>query len=90
MDVDNIWLVRPELVGQARAAYMEMYEKADDQQKEIIERAIERFVGIKEAFEKMEWCCVKWTSGGGAVMHGHAGFRRYIEDLVEDSIEEHP
>jgi hypothetical protein len=87
-DIDNIWLVRPELVEQARAAYMEMYEKADDQQKEIIEKAIEGFVGSKEAFEKMEWCCVKWSAGGAADMSGHAGFRRYIEDLVEDSMEE--
>lgn len=46
------------------------------------------FVGSKEAFEKMEWCCVKWSAGGAADMSGHAGFRRYIEDLVEDSMEE--
>ena len=80
--------MRPGLVEQARAAYIEMYEKADDQQKKIIERAIEGFVGSKEAFEKMEWCCIKWMAGGAACMTAHAGFRRYIEELVEDSMKE--
>jgi len=28
-DIDNIWLVPPELVKQARSAYLEMYEKAN-------------------------------------------------------------
>jgi len=86
-DIDNIWLVPPELVKQARTAYLEMYEKADDQQKKIIEEAIEKFAGSKETFEKLEWCCVKWAAGGSATMDGYAGFGRYIEDLVYGGIE---
>ncbi|KAF2100196.1 hypothetical protein NA57DRAFT_54295 [Rhizodiscina lignyota] len=87
-DVENTWLVRPELVERARVAYMEMYEKADDQQKKIIERAIEEFVGSKEAFEKLEWCCVRWSAGGAAAMRGHAGFRRYVEHVVKQGTED--
>lgn len=87
MDVENLWLVQPELVKQARAAYMEMYEKADDEQKKVIEKAIHGFVGSFEAFQKLEWCLVKWSSGGAAMMQGYAGFRRYIEDLVKEGAE---
>jgi hypothetical protein len=89
-DIDNIWLVHPELVKQARAAYVEMYEKADDQQKKIIEKAIEGFVGSWEAFQEIEWCCIKWAAGGAAMMQGYAGFRRYSEHLVKDSAEKKP
>ena len=45
-------------------------------------------MGTKEAFQQMELCCVQWSSGGAAMMDGHAEFRRYIENLVEDSAEE--
>lgn len=84
-DVDNLWLVHPGLVTECKAAYKQMYEKADEKQKKIIVRAMEAFAGSKEEFEQLQWCCVKWSSGGAATATAYASFRRYMECLVEDS-----
>jgi hypothetical protein len=85
-DIDNLWLVHPGLVAQAKVAYGQMYERANDSQRRLIDRAMESFAGSRAAFEKLEWCCVKWMSGGAACMSGHAGFRQYIQDLAEDTL----
>ncbi|KAF2671965.1 hypothetical protein BT63DRAFT_437870 [Microthyrium microscopicum] len=84
---DNVWLVQPYLFEQAKAAYQQMYDRADAGQKYIIERAMEGVAGSKEDFEKMEWAVITWASGSSANMVGYGGFRRYLQDSIEDSSE---
>jgi len=54
-------------------------------QKRAILKAMEAFAWSEEAFEKLQWCCVKQTVGSGPDSIAHAGFRRYTQDLVDDS-----
>jgi hypothetical protein len=86
-DIDNLWLVEPELVRHARDVYKQMYGCArEEKQKKQIERAVREFVGTWEQFDKLEWCCVKWSAGGSACLSAYAGFRKYLEEVVEDRI----
>ncbi|EME39329.1 hypothetical protein DOTSEDRAFT_75144 [Dothistroma septosporum NZE10] len=86
-DIDNIWLVHPQLVEQCRNAYHEMYRKANTKQRRLITLAMESFAGSKEAFEQMHWCCVTWAAGGSACMTAYASFRDYIEGVTMESME---
>lgn len=85
-DIDNLWLVEPEFVKRARDVYHEMYERAvDDRQRQKLERAIRDFAGSRQKFDELGWCCIKWSAGGAANMTVYAGFRNYLEDVVERS-----
>ena len=84
-DIDSIWLVHPRLVAQARGAYMKMHEVANGEQRKVLERAIQAFAGSMDAFEKLEWCCVKSSSGGAATMIWYSGFRKYLESVTAES-----
>ncbi|KAK4500136.1 hypothetical protein PRZ48_008322 [Zasmidium cellare] len=86
-DIDNLWLVHPGLVEQVREKYHEMYVKGNEKQKKVIKRAMEAFAGSKEAFESMHWCFAKWSSGGSASMSFYASFTKYLEHIVDKSIE---
>jgi hypothetical protein len=86
-DIDNVWLVRPELVRQAKDAYKTMYKRANKKQKRTIDRAIEAFAGSKEEFNRLKWCCVTWASGGYATMASYMSFARYLEVVTASSME---
>ena len=86
-DIHNLWLVTPELVEQARTAYHDIYREADEQQRAVIDRAIESFVGTWEDFDQLRWCCVIWASGSAAYMKAYPSFQRYLERLVASSME---
>jgi hypothetical protein len=84
-DIDNLWLVHPQLVEECKIAYNEMFEKGDERQKKTIVMAMEAFAGSKDEFEKLEWCCVMWSSGGSASLSAYASFRHYLLYLVQES-----
>ncbi|KAI9707991.1 MAG: hypothetical protein M1820_004410 [Bogoriella megaspora] len=86
-DIDNLWLVHPGLVKEAREAYLKMYEAANDEQRKVLNRAIEAFAGSMEAFKDLEWCCVKWSAGGSATMQSYCSFRKYLETATLESQE---
>ncbi|KAI9656887.1 MAG: hypothetical protein M1821_003526 [Bathelium mastoideum] len=86
-DIDNLWLVHPNLVNEAREVYLKMHQAASKEQKKVLERAIEAFAGSMDAFKKPEWCCVKWSSGGAATMESYSSFRKYLESVTLDSQE---
>ncbi|KAF2166403.1 hypothetical protein M409DRAFT_54755 [Zasmidium cellare ATCC 36951] len=86
-DIDNLWLVHPGLVEQAREQYHKMYVNGDEKQKNVIKRAMESFAGSKDAFESMHWCFAKWSSGGSASMTFYPSFTKYLEHIVDRSME---
>ncbi|KAK7704693.1 hypothetical protein SLS64_008458 [Diaporthe eres] len=87
-DIDDLWLVHPELVQKAKRAYLEMLENGDEMQKKILHRNMKDFAGSMERFMKLEWCCVKNSSGGAATTRVFSSFRSYLESVVEDSGED--
>ena len=84
-DIDNLWLVHPKLVDESRRVYLEMYEKANEEQKKLILRKVEAFAGSMEKFKELEWCCFLWSSGGAACFEEYPSFRAYLETVVESS-----
>lgn len=87
-DIDDLWLVHPELVQKAKRAYLEMLENGDEMQKKILQRAMKEFAGSMERFMELEWCCVKNSCGGAATMTVFPSFRAYLESVVEASGED--
>lgn len=87
-DIDDLWLVHPELVQEAKRAYLVMLENGDEMQKKILQRAMKDFAGSMERFIKVEWCCVKNSSGGAATSAVFSSFRSYLESVVQDSVED--
>lgn len=87
-DIDDVWLVPPELVQKAKSAYLEMLENGDGMHKKILQRAMKDFAGSMEQFMELEWCCIKSSSGGAATTTVFSSFRSYLEDVVEDSGED--
>lgn len=84
-DIDDLWLIPPELVHKAKSAYLEMLEKGDAMEKKILQRAMEDFAGSMERFMKLEWCCIKNTCGSGPACHVFSNFRSYLESVVDNS-----
>ncbi|KAG6366545.1 hypothetical protein INS49_000722 [Diaporthe citri] len=87
-DIDDLWLVHPDLVQKAKRAYLEMLENGDEMQKKILQRAMKDFAGSMERFTELEWCCVKNSSGGAATSAVFSSFRSYLESVVEASGED--
>jgi hypothetical protein len=46
---------------------------------------VEDFVGSMGEFEKLDWCCVTWASGGAAQMDGYKSFKAYLSHVAEKS-----
>ncbi|KAK8031599.1 hypothetical protein PG990_001333 [Apiospora arundinis] len=86
-DIDDLWLVPPKLVQEAKESYLKMLENGDEMQQKILRRAMGDFAGSMEAFESLEWCCVKNSSGGSACRTFYPSFRAYLEDVVDQSAE---
>jgi hypothetical protein len=85
-DVENVWLVHPDVVREAREAYKGMREAAiEERQRRLLDRAVREFCGGWEAFEELEWACCRWSSGGAANLVCYPSFRKYLEVLVESS-----
>ncbi|KAK8111976.1 uncharacterized protein PG998_008433 [Apiospora kogelbergensis] len=86
-DIDDLWLVPPKLVHEAKGTYLKMLENGDEMQKKILKNAIRDFAGSVEEFEKLEWCFVKNTVGSGPEMNVYSSFRAYLESLIDASAE---
>lgn len=87
-DIDDLWLVPPELVQKAKSAYLEMLENGDEMHKKILQRAMKDFAGSMERFMELEWCCVRNASGGAATTEVFSSFRSYLETVVSTSGED--
>lgn len=86
-DIENLWLVRPELVKSVRDTYYGIHQKANEEQKKVIDSQIESFAGSREEFDKLEWCCVRWASGGAAQLTAWKHFGQYVEDTAQEAKE---
>lgn len=84
-DIDDLWLVPPELVQKAKSAYLEMLKNGNEMHKKILQRAMKDFAGSMERFMELEWCCIRNASGGAATTEVFSGFRSYLETVVGDS-----
>lgn len=87
-DIDDLWLVHPETVKKAKRAYLEMLENGNEMEKKILQRAMKDFARSMELFMRLEWCCVKSSSGGAATTTVFASFRSYLESVVDGSEED--
>lgn len=83
-DIDDLWLVPPELVQKAKSAYLEMLENGNEMHRKILQRAMKDFASM-ERFMELEWCCIRNASGGAATTEVFSSFRSYLETVVGDS-----
>jgi hypothetical protein len=82
--IDNTWLVPPSTIEPIKNAIRGMLEdeQLGEREKQSVRRAISDFAGSEQQWEKMEWACVTWASGGTAAMYVHPSFKAYLEDVV--------
>lgn len=73
---DYLFLAPPDVVAATREAYYVMYDRADEKQRAVIERAIEAFAGSRDAFDRLEWVCLKVFD---IYTTGYPSFSRYLE-----------
>jgi hypothetical protein len=85
-DIDNTWLLPPSTITPIKDAVKKMLddETLGEGEKGSVRAAIRDFAGSEEGWEKMEWACVTWASGGTAAMFVYPGFRAWLEDVVEE------
>ncbi|KEQ91246.1 hypothetical protein AUEXF2481DRAFT_505411 [Aureobasidium subglaciale EXF-2481] len=79
-DIDDLWLVPPELMQRTREHYKKLYAVVDDNGKRTIERAIDNFAGSWEDWEKLDWGCVYCARGGGNGWGIYKSFKAWLED----------
>ncbi|KAH7070463.1 hypothetical protein BKA63DRAFT_518477 [Paraphoma chrysanthemicola] len=88
-DIDNIFLIAPESVERVKEEVRSIMESKDEkvtqEVKDSVTRMVEDFAGSMEEFNKMEWCCVTWASGGAAEMTGFKNFKAYLSHVAESS-----
>lgn len=88
-DIDNIFLIAPEPVERVKEEVRSILESKDEkvtqEVKDSVTRMAEDFAGSLEDFNKMEWCCVTWASGGAAEMSGFKSFKAYLSHVAESS-----
>ncbi|KAF2004485.1 hypothetical protein P154DRAFT_485155 [Amniculicola lignicola CBS 123094] len=85
-DIFYIWLLPPANVAEMQAKLTELLEDDElgEDKKEKIRNSMTEFAGSMEAFEKLEWCCVRWAAGSGASMTVYPSFRAYLGELAEE------
>ncbi|KAI5204841.1 hypothetical protein E4T39_03449 [Aureobasidium subglaciale] len=79
-DVDDLWLVPPELMQRTGEHYKKLYDVVDDHGKRTIERAIDDFAGSWEEWEKLDWGCVYCARGGGNGWGIYKSFKAWLEN----------
>jgi hypothetical protein len=88
-DIDSTFLIAPATVNNVKDKVRSLLESEDErvtqQVKDSVKQSVESFAGSMEAFEKLDWCCVTWASGGAASMHGYKSFKAYLWDVTESS-----
>jgi hypothetical protein len=86
-DIDNVWLLPPDTVQRVKDAYLTVLhsEVVDEAVKKSIRNSINDFSGSIESFEGLEWCVLKWASGGCASMTGYSSFKDYLVAKAQGS-----
>ncbi|KAI4729836.1 hypothetical protein E4T49_02174 [Aureobasidium sp. EXF-10728] len=78
-DIDDVWLIPPQMMQQMRDHYKKLYEMLNEDGKRIIERAIDDFAGSWDGWERLDWGCVYWACGGSALLIGFKSFKAWLE-----------
>ncbi|CAD0082647.1 unnamed protein product [Aureobasidium vineae] len=83
-DIDDVWLIPPQMMQQMREHYKKVYEMLNDDGKRIIERSIDDFAGSWDEWETLDWGCVYWACGGSATLICFKSFKAWLEDQAWD------
>jgi tetratricopeptide (TPR) repeat protein len=83
-DIDNVWLLPPSTVTPIKDAVKKLLndESLSELDKNSVRTAIVDFAGSEDEWERLEWACVTWASGGTAAMFIYPGFTAYLQDVV--------
>ncbi|KAH0360751.1 hypothetical protein KCU65_g9189, partial [Aureobasidium melanogenum] len=84
-DIDSIWLIPPQLMQQMRDHYKQLYQMVNDDGKRIIDRAVDDFAGSWDEYNKLDWGCVYWASGGAVQLECFKSFKAWLEDAAWDA-----
>jgi SMI1 / KNR4 family (SUKH-1) len=86
-DIDVVWLLLPATVAKVRDAYLHIVDskEAPEGLKTIVMNAVNSFAGSRQDFEKLDWCVLHWTSGGGALMIAYRSFKEFMADKARKS-----
>ncbi|KAI4719251.1 hypothetical protein E4T48_04513 [Aureobasidium sp. EXF-10727] len=79
-DIDDVWLIPPQMMQQMRDHYKKLYEMLNEDRKRIIERAIDDFAGSWDGWERLDWGCVYWACGGSALLISFKSFKAWLEN----------
>jgi hypothetical protein len=84
-DLDETWLVKPELVRKGVEMFQEAFQKLslDDETKRTVERVVKDNYGGMEEFCSMEWGLLRWASENG--IYAWKNFREFVETLAVES-----
>ncbi|KAG9950679.1 hypothetical protein KCU85_g3371, partial [Aureobasidium melanogenum] len=81
-EIDNIWLIPPQLMQQMRDHYKQLYEMVNDDGKRIIDRAVYDFADSWDEYDKLDWGCVYWASGGAIQLDLFKSFKAWLENAA--------
>ncbi|KAF2030624.1 hypothetical protein EK21DRAFT_88747 [Setomelanomma holmii] len=88
-DIDNTFLIAPDTVERVKEKVRSLLESQDEkvtqEVKDSVKRAVENFAGSMEEFNKLDWCCLTWASGGAVQMDGYKSFKAYLSYVAEKS-----
>lgn len=79
-DIYDVWLIPPQMMQQMRDYYKGIYATVNDDGKRIIERAIDDFAGSWDEWNKLDWGCVSWATGGSAHLECFSSFKAWLEN----------
>ncbi|KAI8277751.1 hypothetical protein K4K56_000531 [Colletotrichum sp. SAR 10_98] len=79
-----VLLVEPKFVAEAKAAFFEVYDPLPEEEKGMLRRVVEEVYGSIDAFRKLEWGVVLWTSWF-AEMIPYRDFAALLEDFAVGS-----
>jgi hypothetical protein len=82
-----VWLLLPATVAKVRDAYLHIVDskEAPEGLKAIVMNAVNSFAGSRQDFEKLDWCVLHWTFGGGASMIAYRSFKEFMTDKARKS-----
>ncbi|KAF2131232.1 hypothetical protein P153DRAFT_337627 [Dothidotthia symphoricarpi CBS 119687] len=88
-DIDNTFLIPPATIERVQEKVRSVLESRDEkvtrEVKDSVRHAVNDFAGSMEEFNKLEWCCLTWASGGAVQMDGYKSFKAYLRHVAESS-----
>jgi len=85
-DVDEVWLLTPEVVSGVRKAYLRLAD-GNEKIKAVIYEGIRSFCGSMDKFDQLKWCVIDFS---GETTIACSSFRAFLERKAEDSQNENP